>query len=106
MYKRQQKVPEAYYDLLDKNKEAFIFVTLEETPSLRLRGGRDSSTNILKVLKATMKNSQQFTEDQEIYMRKVIKQLEEGGLPKQTTKETLKAINKLGKDIMLSLIHI
>lgn len=96
----RQKVPEAYYDLLDKNKETFIFVTLEESPSLRLRGGRDSSTNILKVLKATMKNSQQFTEDQEIYMRKVIKQLEEGGLPKQTTKETLKAINKLGKDIM------
>ena len=97
---KRHKLPEIYYDLLENNKEAFIYVTLEGVPDLKLRGGRDSSSNILKILKATIKNTQQFTEDQEIYLQKVIKQLEEGGLPKQTTKETLKALNKLGKDII------
>ena len=33
-------------------------------------------------------------------MRKVVKQLEEGGLPKQTTKEALKALDELKQDVM------
>jgi hypothetical protein len=41
----------------------------------------------------------QFTDDQELYLRKVFTQLEEGGLPKQTTKETLKALEDLKTDI-------
>ena len=97
---QKHKLPKIYYDLLDKNKHAFIFTTLEDIPDLKPRGGRDSSSNILKILKATNKNTQQFTEDQEIYLQKVIKQLEEGGLPKQTIKKTLKALNKLEKEVM------
>jgi len=88
------------YALLDKNKQAFINSTLIEIPELKLRGGRDSATNIIKILKATMKNTKQFTDEQEIYLQKAMKQLEEGGLPKQTTKETLKALNKIGQDLM------
>ena len=57
-----------------------------------MRGGRDSATQILRILKATMKDRRQFTEDQELYLKKVIIQLEEGGLPKQTTKVTLQAL--------------
>ena len=35
----------------------------------------------------------------ELYLRKVVKQLEEGGLPKQTTKEVLKALDELKHDV-------
>jgi len=48
----------------------------------------------LRILKATMKDRRQFTEDQELYLKKVIIQLEEGGLPKQTTRVTLQVLNK------------
>jgi len=48
--------------------------------------GRDSAANILRILKATLKNTQKFTDDQELYLKKVLTQLEEGGLPKQTAK--------------------
>ena len=96
----KEKLPEQFYDFLDKNKEAFIFATTEEMPQLWQRGGRDSAANILRILKATLKNTQKLTEDQELYLKKVLIQLEEGGLPKQTAKETLKALDALKGEIM------
>ncbi len=95
----KKKLPEHFYDLLDKNKEAFIFATTEELPRQRQRGGRDSAAHILKILKATLKNTQKLTDDQELYLKKVLTQLEEGGLPKQTAKQTLKALYDLKNEI-------
>jgi len=91
---KQQKVDKNFYQLLDKNKEAFVLANTEELPETRGRGGRDSATQILRILKATLKDRRQFTEDQELYLKKVLVQLEEGGLPKQTTRITLQALNK------------
>jgi len=96
----KKKLTEQFYDLLDKNKEAFIFATTEEMPQHSHRGGRDSAANILKILKATIKNTKKLTEDQELYLKKVIIQLEEGGLPKQTAKQILKALNDLKNEIV------
>ena len=45
------------------------------------------------IIKATLVDKRQFTEDQENYLKKALKQLEEGGLPKQTTKTALQALN-------------
>jgi len=97
---KKQKLPEILYELLDKNKEAFIFATTDEMTETQYRHGRDSAANVLRILKVTLKNTQQFTDEQELYLKKVLTQLEEGGLPKQTTKETLKALNELKKDLM------
>jgi hypothetical protein len=97
---RRQKLPAGFYELLDKNKEAFIFATTEELEEPQSRRGRDSAANILRILKATLKNTQKFTNEQELYLKKVYTQLEEGGLPKQTAKETLKALNELKQEVM------
>ena len=78
---------------MDSNKKAFIIATTEEMVEPQKRRGRDSSANILRILKATFKNTQKLTEDQELYLKKVLTQLEEGGLPQETTKNTLKALN-------------
>ena len=91
---KQQKIDKSFYGLIEQNKKAFIFATTEELPDVKMRGGRDSATQILRILKATMKDRRQFTEDQDLYLKKVITQLEEGGLPKQTTRVTLQALNK------------
>jgi len=96
---KRKKLPEEMYDLLDKNKEAFIISTTEEMIEPQKRRGRDSATNILRILKATMKNTQKLTDDQELYLKKVLIQLEEGGLPKQTAKNTLKALDKLKDEL-------
>jgi superfamily II DNA or RNA helicase len=95
----RQKLPEIFYDLLDKNKEAFIFATTEEMTQLQSKRGRDSAVQILTILKAALKDTKQFTDDQELYVKKVIRELREGGLPKQTTRETLAALSKLKNEL-------
>ncbi|MCM8809671.1 MAG: phospholipase D-like domain-containing protein, partial [Candidatus Omnitrophica bacterium] len=84
-----------YYELLDKNKTAFFNATIEEIIEIRRRGGRNSETELLKILKIVQKNSKQLTEQQEEYLKKVINRLEEGALPKKTVQKTLREIKKL-----------
>jgi superfamily II DNA or RNA helicase len=97
---KNRKLPGEMYDLLNSNKEAFIIATTEEMAEPQKRRGRDSAANILRILKATMKNTQKFTDDQELYLKKVFTQLEEGGLPKQTAKNTLKALDALKDELV------
>ncbi len=97
---KRKKLPGEMYDLLDNNKVAFIIATTEEMAEPQKRRGRDSAANILRILKATMKNTQKLTEDQELYLKKVFTQLEEGGLPKQTAKNTLKALDALKDELV------
>jgi len=91
----KQNLSKDFYELLDKNKRAFIDATTEEHLMADHRRGRDSGWQVLKILKATLRNSQRLTDEQEDYLKKVIKQLEEGAIPKQTTKRTLKALQNL-----------
>jgi hypothetical protein len=98
--KKKKKLSSAFYDLLENNKEAFILATTEEMASPRTGRGRDSAANILRILKATIKNTQKLTEDQELYLKKVLAQLEEGGLPKQTAKNTLKCLDTLKGELI------
>lgn len=88
------KLEKDFYDMLDKNKDAFLFATTEEMIETKTKGGRDSATELLKILKAVSKDKRQFTDDQEVYITKVMKQLEEGGIPKQTAKKALKEIRQ------------
>lgn len=100
MNEKRAKLPlEDYYELLDKNKSAFFNATTEEIIRDYRRGGTDSETELLKILKVTLANSTQLTEDQEEYVKKLMNRIEEGALPKKTVKETLSSLNKLGKDI-------
>ncbi len=90
---KREKLGKDFYEYLEQNREAFAYATMEELPEPKGRGGRDSATQVLKILKA-VKDFRQYTEDQELFLRKVIQQLEEGGLPKQTSKKALQELNK------------
>lgn len=97
---RKMPLPDNYFELLEKNKKAFIEATTEEELVTGSRRGRDSGAKILKILKATVKNSKKLTDEQEDYLRKLIIRLEEGAIPKQTTKKALKALNDLKSDMV------
>ncbi|MGC8691323.1 MAG: helicase-related protein, partial [Caldisericum sp.] len=88
-----------YHELLRKNKEAFLDATFDEGIRSRRKGGTSSEDKLRKILKATLNNTKQLTEDQEDYLKKVIYQLDAGSLPKQTIKKTLKALNDLKQEI-------
>ncbi|MEW6142705.1 MAG: helicase-related protein [Chloroflexota bacterium] len=94
---KRERPGDDYFDLLARNKQAFEEATTEEIPDLRMRGGRDAVTHILKVLKTTdIRECKEFTEDDQAYCHEVIRLLEEGALPRQTIK-TLSA--RLQKEI-------
>lgn len=93
--KREKLKHELFYELLDKNKRAFFNATVEESIKTYSRGGTDSETKLLKILKATQNNSKQFTEEQEEYLKKILNRIEEGALPKKTVKKTLGALQEL-----------
>jgi superfamily II DNA/RNA helicase/HKD family nuclease len=91
----REKLAADFYDKLKKNKQAFIFATTEEDVELKAtRGGRDSATQVLKILKAVFRDTRQLTEDQIDYYKKVMRQFEEGAIPKQTAKTVNKVLQK------------
>jgi len=90
---KREKISSDFYDLLGKNKEAFEFATQEEASEIKLTGGRDSASQVLKILKAISKDTRKLTEEQESYLKIVIQKIREGALPKQTTKILLQELN-------------
>ena len=91
----RQSLGADYYELLDKNKKAFAMATAEELPETKMKGGRDSATFVLKILKSNqIKHYKGYTEDDELYIKEVLNLIEEGGLPKQTAKTLVKELGK------------
>ena len=91
----RQSLGADYYELLDKNKKAFAMATAEELPEMKMKGGRDSATFVLKILKSNqIKHYKGYTEDDELYIKEVLNLIEEGGLPKQTAKTLVKELGK------------
>jgi len=97
---KKVKLPlETYYELLDKNKGAFLNATIEGMIYAHSRRGSDSARTLVRILKATQKNSKQLTEEQEEYIKKIIKRLDEGSIPQKTVHKVLKALQKLEGEI-------
>jgi len=91
----REKIEKKYYELLNKNKEALDLALRNEYPEEKRRGGwRDSAIQVYRILKARdIVEYQGFTDDDEDYIKGVLKEIEEGGLPKQTTKIIIKELN-------------
>ena len=89
-------IPEAFYALLENNKKAFITATTEDAEVVSSRSSsRGNDSYILKRLKAKeIKRCKVFTDDDEAFIRHVMRLLEDGALPKQTTKKVADALKK------------
>jgi len=111
---KRYDIDKNFYQLLDKNKEAFKFATVEEPPEAKRKGGRSSESYLLQVLKAKdIRRFPGFTDENEAYLENVIREIEDGGLPKQTTKrlakqlrEELKKSTNPSRILALLKIHI
>jgi superfamily II DNA/RNA helicase len=90
----RQNIPGGFYDLLDLNKQNFqasITTDIERAEAAH-RGDRVAA-RVLKRLRAKeVRRCQQFTEDDEEFVAKVIRLLEEGALPKRTAQRIADAI--------------
>ncbi len=91
-----QTIPREFYDLLDRNKTAFVNATTAETEHAEAtHRGSPNDAYMLKRLKAKeIRRCPQFTEDDEEFIGKVIRLLEDGALPKPTTKKIAAALKE------------
>ena len=97
-----QKIDKEFYTLLEANKTAFKESTQEFEAESTSRGGKDNTSKILKILRSKdVKNYLGFTEDDDAYIKRVISILEDGALPKQTTKTVANALTGIVDPIQI-----
>lgn len=91
-----QPVPPEFYELLDKNKASFVASTAADAEHAETtHRGSPYDTYIQKRLRdKVVRRCQQFTEDDEEFVGKVILLLENGSLPKATAKKVAAALKK------------
>lgn len=92
----RQSIPPEFYDLLDKNKGAFVSATTADAEqAAATHRGSPNDAYILKRLKdRAVRRCQQFTEDDEEFVGKVIRLVEDGSLPKATAKKVAASLKK------------
>lgn len=91
---KRQHLGKSFFPLLDDNKEAFRFATTEELEHMETATkGRDNAVSLLKILRVRdIRQFKGYTEEDEAYIERVIRELQDGGIPKQTLKETMKLL--------------
>ncbi len=89
-------IPREFYDLLDLNKAAFVTATTADAEqAASTHRGSPHDAYILKLLKVkAVRRCPQFTEDDEEFIGKVIRLLEDGALPKATARKVAAALKK------------
>lgn len=94
----RQKIPKQYYSLLKKNKAQFDLVTSGEDTDTKApgrRSGRSNESYVIRRLKVKeFQHCQGFTDEDEEYIRQVLKAYEDGVIPQNTTKKIKKGIEK------------
>jgi len=80
-----------FYKLLEQNKKEFDRVFIAESDELAKPRGSGHEARFIKTVKAIQK-AQEFTEDDEEYLREVLVLAKDGAIPKMTIKKILKQI--------------
>ena len=86
----RQPIPSSgFYDLLDKNKTAFLAATTVESDQAEasFRGSPTDSFISKRVKDKAVRLCPQFTEEDEEFVAKVIRLIDDGWLPKPTSKK-------------------
>lgn len=91
---KRGKLDQFYYQLLEQNAEKLEQVTTEEITEFEgKRGSRDNAARLLKFLKQKqIRRYSGFTDIEQDYLEKVIKELDAGGIPKKVSAKTYKEI--------------
>lgn len=93
---KRMTIDELFYQLLEKNLSMLNQVEdYEENEFSTKRGSRDNAARLYKILNAKqVKNYEKFTEDDEEYVRRVIIELNSGGIPKKVTQKIYQELSQ------------
>jgi len=97
--KRAKINKKVFYEMLKSNKEQFEQVITEEVSESTNRRGQDKAIKILKIIKAVSKDMRRLTDEQEARLMTYAQRLEEGDVPKHSTKVTYQELNDIKGEI-------
>jgi len=85
----------AFYPLLERNKQAFDDLTSGETTEKAGYGSKSNEAYLIKRLKSKeMKQFQGFTDEDEDFLRAVLRAFEDGIIPKNTSKRLKQELDR------------
>jgi hypothetical protein len=105
----RQNIPREFYGLLDQNKQNFLNATSAEAEQAESahRGDRNAAIVLKRLRDKAVRRCPQFTDDDEEFVGKVIKLLEDGALPKRTTQKIAERLSdKKTLNNPLEVLHI
>ncbi len=93
---KKNTIPENYYNLLNLNKREFDYaVSGEDLELVRARGGGSNTSYIIKRLKdKALKQFKGFTDDDEEFIKQVLKAFQSGIIPDYTSKKIKKDLER------------
>ncbi|NLG96506.1 MAG: NgoFVII family restriction endonuclease [Chloroflexi bacterium] len=93
----RRPIPAGYYDLLQCNKERFeLQLSPVETENSRGGGGRTNEQYVMRRLKAReIRTYRGYTDEDEDFIRQVIKALEDGVVPRNTSKKIKQKLERM-----------
>lgn len=102
----KRSIPKEFFSMLNKNK-AYIdaLAHVEEITSV-VRTGRSNETTILNLVKFMLKDTSTFTEEDEEFLAALQHSLEMGTVPKKTTQEAKKELQKQNFNDKLKILGI
>ena len=88
-------LPKAFFPLLEKNKQEFDLLTSGEILEKTGHASKSNEAYLMKRLKAReMKQFQGFTDDDEDFLKAVLKAFEDGVIPRNTSKRLKQELEK------------
>jgi len=92
---KRQAISQEFYALLQRNNQAFVDVTVAEGSDGIPHRNTANDAYVLKRLKAKdISRFQLFTDEDEQYIRQVVGLIDDGALPRPTTKKVATALRK------------
>jgi hypothetical protein len=93
---KRSKLDKTFYGLLDKNLNMLKDIgEIEDEEFSAKRGSGDNAARLSKMLNAKeIRNYKGFTEDDEMYIKRVIDELDAGGIPKKISQRIYKKIKE------------
>ena len=88
-------IPKSFYPMLEQNKAEFDLITSGETMEKTGHGSKSNETYIIKRLKSQeVRHFKGFTEEDEEFVKSILKAFEDGVIPKNTSKRLKDEIEK------------
>lgn len=104
----KKSIPKDFFDLLKRNKAYLDGLAVAEDITTVANYGRSNEAKIQRIVKFLLRDTAQYTEEDEEFLRALSEALESGSVPKKTVQEAKKALDKQ-KDILneqIKAVHL